>query len=69
MLRCPTEITPNINTIIELCLVYLKYDPNYNNDAEEDDEEMDEDEEMATEDEDEDEDDEGCVCFQYRCHI
>ncbi|PKK63192.1 TIP120-domain-containing protein [Rhizophagus irregularis] len=59
VLRCPTEITPNINTIIELCLVYLKYDPNYNNDAEEDDEEMDEDEEMATEDEDEDEDDEG----------
>ena len=65
MLRCPTEITPNINTIIELCLLYLKYDPNYNTDVGDDDEEMDEDEEMATEDEEDDDEDEGCVCFRY----
>ncbi|RHZ77030.1 hypothetical protein Glove_186g52 [Diversispora epigaea] len=59
VLRCPTEITPNIDDIINICLVYLKYDPNYANDEMEDDgdAEMDEDEEMATEEEDEDDDD------------
>ncbi|CAG8684896.1 5405_t:CDS:10, partial [Acaulospora colombiana] len=29
VLRCPTEITPYIDSIIDICLVYLKYDPNY----------------------------------------
>ncbi|KAF0545102.1 TATA-binding protein interacting [Gigaspora margarita] len=61
VLRCPTEITPNINTIIDLALVYLKYDPNYNSDDmadDDDDANMDEDEEMATEDEEEEDDDE-----------
>lgn len=28
--RCPKEITPHINTIIELCLLHITYDPNYN---------------------------------------
>ncbi|CAG8499329.1 3773_t:CDS:10 [Diversispora eburnea] len=63
VLRCPTEMTPNIDDIINICLVYLKYDPNYANDEMEDDgdAEMDEDEEMATEEEEEDDDDdEGC---------
>ncbi|XP_017793538.1 PREDICTED: cullin-associated NEDD8-dissociated protein 1 isoform X1 [Habropoda laboriosa] len=30
--RCPKEITPHINKIIEICLVYITYDPNYNYD-------------------------------------
>ena len=34
VLRCPTEITPYINEIIELGLTYLKYDPNFADDDE-----------------------------------
>lgn len=30
--RCPKEITPHINEIIKICLVYITYDPNYNYD-------------------------------------
>ncbi|KAJ8684120.1 hypothetical protein QAD02_019912 [Eretmocerus hayati] len=30
--RCPKEITPHINKIMEICLTYLTYDPNYNYD-------------------------------------
>ncbi|XP_046614715.1 cullin-associated NEDD8-dissociated protein 1 [Neodiprion virginianus] len=30
--RCPNEITPHINKIIEICLSYITYDPNYNYD-------------------------------------
>lgn len=30
--RCPKEITPHINKIIETCLLYITYDPNYNYD-------------------------------------
>ncbi|XP_046829916.1 cullin-associated NEDD8-dissociated protein 1 isoform X2 [Vespa crabro] len=30
--RCPKEITPHINQIIKICLVYITYDPNYNYD-------------------------------------
>lgn len=57
VLRCPGEITPYIDTIIELGLKFLRYDPNY--DDGEDDED-DEDEEMGSDSEDEDdEDDDG----------
>ncbi|XP_049773388.1 cullin-associated NEDD8-dissociated protein 1 [Schistocerca cancellata] len=35
--RCPKEITPHINTITELCLSYITYDPNYNYDDEAED--------------------------------
>lgn len=31
--RCPKEITPHINKIIETCLLYITYDPNYNYDG------------------------------------
>ncbi|KAI8139309.1 armadillo-type protein [Fennellomyces sp. T-0311] len=54
VLRCPTEITPYINEIIELGLTYLKYDPNFAEDDEEDDEMEDQEEE----DDDEFDDDE-----------
>lgn len=36
--RCPKEVYPHVSTIINICLKYLTYDPNYNYDDEEDDE-------------------------------
>ncbi|ORX91195.1 Cullin-associated NEDD8-dissociated protein 1 [Basidiobolus meristosporus CBS 931.73] len=54
VLRCPTEITRYIPTIIDLCLEYIKYDPNFE-DPDDDDEA---DENAMDEDEDEDEEDE-----------
>ncbi|KAI7858974.1 armadillo-type protein [Circinella umbellata] len=45
VLRCPTEITPYINEIIELGLTYLKYDPNFADDDDEEDDEMEEEDE------------------------
>ncbi|KAF8933135.1 Cullin-associated NEDD8-dissociated protein 1 [Dissophora ornata] len=54
VLRCPTEITPYIDTIIDLSLKFLRYDPNYDDG---DDNEDDEDENMDSDNED-DEDDE-----------
>ena len=29
VLRCPTEITPHIDTVVDLGLKFLRYDPNY----------------------------------------
>eukprot|EP01114_Cavostelium_apophysatum_P003685 TRINITY_DN1379_c0_g1_i2.p1 TRINITY_DN1379_c0_g1~~TRINITY_DN1379_c0_g1_i2.p1 ORF type:complete len:1235 (-),score=414.71 TRINITY_DN1379_c0_g1_i2:42-3746(-) len=40
--RCPKEITPYLPKIIDLCLVFIKYDPNYAEDDEGDDMETDE---------------------------
>ncbi|KAI9276714.1 armadillo-type protein [Phascolomyces articulosus] len=54
VLRCPTEITPYINEIIELGLTYLKYNPNFADDG--DDEEDDEMEEEEEEDDEFDDD-------------
>lgn len=64
MLRCPTEITPNIDNIIQLCLQYLKYDPNYAEDDEEEEEEelMDQDDQMNDDNEEEEQSD-GYVQF------
>lgn len=31
--KCPEKITPHINPIVTLCLVYVTYDPNYNYEA------------------------------------
>ncbi|KAG0233459.1 Cullin-associated NEDD8-dissociated protein 1 [Actinomortierella wolfii] len=57
VLRCPSEISPYIEAIIDLSLKYLRHDPNYD-DGDGDD---DGDEDMGSEDEDEedDEDDDG----------
>ncbi|TPX40273.1 hypothetical protein SeLEV6574_g06705 [Synchytrium endobioticum] len=69
VLRCPTEMTPHLNTIIGLALQYIKYDPNYDAGTDEEDG-MDvdqdgngdengnenDDEEMGDGDEDEDDD-------------
>lgn len=49
--RCPKEVTPYLPKIIDLCLVYIKYDPNY---AEDDAEDMETDEQEDEEDEDDD---------------
>lgn len=58
--RCPKEISPQVTTIVKICLEYLCYDPNYNYD-DETDESMDmdggEDEEGDSEDEYSDDDD------------
>ncbi|XP_046881587.1 cullin-associated NEDD8-dissociated protein 2 isoform X1 [Hypomesus transpacificus] len=34
--RCPKEMSPHVAKVMQLCLRYLSYDPNYNYDAEED---------------------------------
>ncbi|KAF7365527.1 Cullin-associated nedd8-dissociated protein 1 [Mycena venus] len=47
LLRCPTEITPYVPPIVQAGTQYIKYDPNYAGD--------DEDEEMADADEDDEE--------------
>ncbi|ENH68791.1 Cullin-associated NEDD8-dissociated protein 1 [Fusarium oxysporum f. sp. cubense race 1] len=61
---CPQEMRPFTDETIEACLRYLKYDPNYNVDDEdedmedeEEDEEMDEDDEFDADDGFEDDDD------------
>ncbi|KAJ3084208.1 Cullin-associated NEDD8-dissociated protein 1 [Quaeritorhiza haematococci] len=40
VLRCPTEITPHIQSVIALALQHIKYDPNYD-DGEDDEDDMD----------------------------
>ncbi|KAJ3341282.1 Cullin-associated NEDD8-dissociated protein 1 [Gonapodya sp. JEL0774] len=53
VLRCPSEITPHISSIISLSLEYLKYDPNYAGDEDEDEEGEEEgDTDMDADDED-----------------
>ena len=54
VLRCPTEVTPHIDTVIDLGLKFLRYDPNYDDG---DDGEDDEDETMESDNEDDEEDD------------
>ncbi|NXI39388.1 CAND1 protein, partial [Galbula dea] len=36
--RCPKEVYPHVSTIINICLKYLTYNPNYNYDDEDEDE-------------------------------
>ncbi|XP_077989699.1 cullin-associated NEDD8-dissociated protein 1-like isoform X1 [Glandiceps talaboti] len=58
--RCPKEVSPHVITIIELCLEYICYDPNYNYESDEDEDAMDaeeEDEEAESDDEYSDDDD------------
>jgi cullin-associated NEDD8-dissociated protein 1 len=40
LLRCPVEITPFLGTIVQTGVQYIKYDPNYAGDAEDEDEDM-----------------------------
>ncbi|KAF1488652.1 Cullin-associated NEDD8-dissociated protein 1, partial [Pygoscelis antarcticus] len=61
--RCPKEIDPHIPNVMELCLKYITFDPNYNYDNEEEEEEEmmetenGEDEEQESDDEYSDDDD------------
>ncbi|TBU30790.1 TIP120-domain-containing protein [Dichomitus squalens] len=50
VLRCPSEVTPYLKSVIQVGNQYIKYDPNYAGDLD------DEDEEMADEDDEDDED-------------
>uniref|UniRef100_A0A4W3IUM1 Cullin-associated and neddylation-dissociated 1 n=1 Tax=Callorhinchus milii TaxID=7868 RepID=A0A4W3IUM1_CALMI len=50
--RCPKEVFPHVTTVINLCLKYLTYDPNYNYDDDDEDE-------SAMESEGGDDDDQG----------
>lgn len=49
--RCPKQIAVYIKQIMELCLKYISYDPNYNYDDESDDAEEDMDAEDTEQDE------------------
>ncbi|XP_053325783.1 cullin-associated NEDD8-dissociated protein 1-like [Spea bombifrons] len=56
--RCPKEISGHIPTVMELCLKYIAYDPNYNYDSEEEDVmETESEEEQESDDEYSDDDD------------
>ncbi|XP_068108853.1 cullin-associated NEDD8-dissociated protein 1-like [Hyperolius riggenbachi] len=57
--RCPKESSSYVPTIMELCLKYIAYDPNYNYDSEEEEEAMEteSDEEQESEEEYSDDDD------------
>lgn len=48
--RCPETIKPHIPSIVDLCLKYITYDPNYNYEADEGDSNF----QMETEDDDDD---------------
>ncbi|ELU01651.1 hypothetical protein CAPTEDRAFT_19001 [Capitella teleta] len=52
--RCPKEISPHIDRIIQLCLEYIAYDPNYNYEEGADEDDM----ELEDDDDDNDSDDE-----------
>lgn len=58
LLRCPAQLTPFVNKIIDASLQYIKYDPNYavdeDEEAEGDDEELDDASEAMDEDDDQD---------------
>lgn len=53
--RCPKEVYPHVTTIINICLKYLTYDPNYNYDDEDEDE-------NAMDADGGDDDDQGSLC-------
>ena len=39
-LRCHKEMDPHVPNVTSLCLRYMKHDPNYNHDSDEDEEQM-----------------------------
>lgn len=49
VLRCPKEITPHLDSIVSTALRFVKHDPNYAD--EEDEDQMDEDEDEEDDDE------------------
>ncbi|KAE8612118.1 hypothetical protein XENTR_v10012731 [Xenopus tropicalis] len=56
--RCPKEISSHVPTVMELCLKYIAYDPNYNYDSEDEEAmETESEEEQESDDEYSDDDD------------
>lgn len=53
ILRCPNEISPHVPAILQLSIHYMKYDPNYCYDENDEDNEGDEEDEEEEEDDDE----------------
>ncbi len=49
VLRCPKEIGPHLDSIMNISLKFIKYDPNYADDGEDEDDKMEEDEEEQDE--------------------
>ncbi len=49
VLRCPKEIGPHLDSIVNISLKFIKYDPNYADDGEDEDDKMEEDEEEQDE--------------------
>lgn len=47
MLRCPADVGPHLPGIIDLCLAYLSFDPNYQEVASSEEEEEDSDSEYV----------------------
>lgn len=56
--RCPNETTEHIGRIIDLCLAYVKYDPNYNYDDDDDTDDGRRNPNQLDDDDDEEENDE-----------
>ncbi|KAI9137796.1 cullin-associated NEDD8-dissociated protein 1-like protein [Paraphysoderma sedebokerense] len=58
VLRCPAQMSPHVQSIVNICTEYVRYDPNYADDDEEEEnaDEMETDE-GGSDDEDEDEED------------
>ena len=78
VLRCPTEVEPHLDSIIQAALAYMSYDPNYsygdddeeeennNNEEDEDFEDAEEEEDEFEDDEDEEEDDDDDESWKVR---
>lgn len=74
VLRCPTEVEPHLDNIIQAALAYMSYDPNYSygdddeeqNNEEDDEEFEDAEEDEFEEDEDEEEDDDDDESWKVR---
>lgn len=76
VLRCPSEVEPHLDKIIQAALAYMSYDPNYSYGTDEDDQdggqddddefEVDDEEDEFDEEEEEDEDDDDDESWKVR---
>nr|CAB3227534.1 cullin-associated NEDD8-dissociated protein 1 [Phallusia mammillata] len=65
--RCPMEVTPHLSSIIEMCLNYITFDPNYNyDDGDDDDDTMEDDGDLDDQDDDEDYSDDEDMSWKVR---
>ena len=77
VLRCPTQVEPHLDKIVQAALAYMSYDPNYsygleddgmdgNNEDDDGDDEYDEDDDEFEEEEEEDDDDDDDESWKVR---